>query len=227
MMVDRVQAVRCASIKCLCEMIKHSTFLYSPPSSNSASSQATTAITMNNSVAHELDTNIKFGFKALDNSNYDVRCSISVYLAQLIFYSISQIQKKQQQLLTQQQLANAAAGLSALSGEGNSKQKQQAIQQQQNANALLMNNEKIKNTLMLLANGFSKLNTTSSSFNYVRGAASSLAASAGSKVSSSPMSAGGHAGINSSLDDSALSVSNSVYLLFIYCSNPLSNKFIW
>ncbi len=41
--------------------------------------------------------------------------------------------------------------------------------------------------MFLLANGFSKTNASSSSFNYVRGAASSLAASAG-KVTSSPTS---------------------------------------
>lgn len=59
-------------------------------------------------------------------------------------------------------------------------------------------NEKTRSILGLLANGFSKLNS-SSSFNYVRGAASSLAASAG--VNSSPISTGNH----NSIDDSALS----------------------
>lgn len=47
-----------------------------------------------------------------------------------------------------------------------------------------MMSEKVKNTLLLLANGFFKTNS-SASFNYMRGAASSLAASAGSVVSNS------------------------------------------
>jgi len=77
----------------------------------------------------------------------------------------------------------------AASGSGDNNQaRQQAIQQQQNATALLLTTEKTRNTLCLLANGFSKTNASSSSFNYVRGAASSLAASAGSKVTSSPIS---------------------------------------
>jgi hypothetical protein len=33
---DRVLAVRCASIKCLCEMVKHSVFLYSSPNMSSS-----------------------------------------------------------------------------------------------------------------------------------------------------------------------------------------------
>ncbi len=86
-----------------------------------------------------------------------------------------------------------------------------------------MTNEKIKNTLMLLANGFSKLNSSAlSSFNYVRGAASSLAASAGNKVSagtssltSSPISSlnnnnsNGQRGSNMSMDDSHLNTKSS------------------
>lgn len=100
LVIDRVQSVRCASIKCLCEMIKHSTFLYA------------SAVSANQSldmmaISPELDNNIKLGFKALDGSNYDVRCSISTYLAQLVFYSLTQIQKTQQQLQAKQQLANA------------------------------------------------------------------------------------------------------------------------
>lgn len=95
---------------------------------------------------------------------------------------------------------------SAGGGSGdNNLARQQAIQQQQNAAAYLMTNEKIRNTLNLLANGFSKLNN-SSSFNYVRGAASSLAASAGSKVTSSPISTNSHTNINTSIDDTSLSV---------------------
>lgn len=108
MMSDRVQAVRCASIKCLCEMIKHSTFLYLSPSSSSLSTAQNAANNSNNSISHELDSNVKLCFKALDNSNYDVRCSISTYLAQLIFYSISQIQQKHKQLQIQQQMSNAS-----------------------------------------------------------------------------------------------------------------------
>jgi hypothetical protein len=122
---DRVLAVRCASIKCLCEMVKHSTFLYSSPStvsisssgagiggnSSNANSAATSAALILNasaSVPHELEANIQLGFKALDNSSYDVRCNVAVYLAQLIFYSISQLQQQQLQLQQQQQMANAS-----------------------------------------------------------------------------------------------------------------------
>jgi len=109
LMLDRVQAVRFASIKCLCEMIKHSVFLYSSPGSVSSSQgPAAGAIVQSSTVSHELDTNMKLCFKALDNSSYDVRCSVSVYMAQLVFYSISQIQMKQKQLQTQQQMVNAA-----------------------------------------------------------------------------------------------------------------------
>lgn len=102
LVLDRVQSVRCASIKCLCEMIKHSTFLYA---SNSVTSANQSLDMM--ALSPELDNNIKLGFKALDGSNYDVRCSISMYLAQLVFYSLTQIQRTQQQLQAKQQLANA------------------------------------------------------------------------------------------------------------------------
>ncbi len=123
---DRVLAVRCASIKCLCEMVKHSTFLYSSPSStasisssgagiggnssnaNSAATSAALILNASANVPHELEANIQLGFKALDNSSYDVRCNVAVYLAQLIFYSISQLQQQQLQLQQQQQMANAS-----------------------------------------------------------------------------------------------------------------------
>ena len=53
-------------------------------------------------------------------------------------------------------------------------------------------NERIKNTLLLLANGFNKLNSSNSvtggKFNLVKGAASSLAASANSVVTSNSSS---------------------------------------
>ena len=110
MMLDRAQTVRSASVKCLCEMVKHSAFLYmSPAASNS---QSASSLTTSAAVSHELDNNVKLGLKALDGSNYDVRCSVSVYLAQLIFYSISQIQQKQLQLQMQQQMANASVAVS-------------------------------------------------------------------------------------------------------------------
>lgn len=102
LVLDRVQSVRCASIKCLCEMIKHSTFLYASSSVSSANQSLDMM-----ALSPELDNNIKLGFKALDGSNYDVRCSISMYLAQLVFYSLTQIQRTQQQLQAKQQLANA------------------------------------------------------------------------------------------------------------------------
>ena len=117
---DRVLAVRCASVKCLCEMVKHSTFLYSPPNSalnnagsngsNGGNSLTASSIILNASasVPHELEANIQLGFKALDNSNYDVRCNVAVYLAQLIFYSITQLQQQQLHLQQQQQMANAS-----------------------------------------------------------------------------------------------------------------------
>lgn len=90
-------------------------------------------------------------------------------------------------------------------------QRQHAIQQQQNALALQMTTERTKSTLMLLANGFWRPNTSTSSFNYVRGAASSLAASAGSKVSgsslgNSPITSNNHSNLNASMDDSSLTV---------------------
>ena len=112
---DRVLAVRCASIKCLCEMVKHSTFMYSPPNNGSsgnngsaASNAAASILNASASVPHELEANIQLGFKALDASNYDVRCSVAVYLAQLIFYSITQLQQQQLHLQQQQQMANAS-----------------------------------------------------------------------------------------------------------------------
>ena len=174
---DRVLAVRCASIKCLCEMIKHSTFLYSP-SSASASSSAAGSSSATSSVAHELETNVQLGFKALDNSNYDVRCCVAIYLAQLVYYSINQLQQQQLILQQQQQMANASvlapssasgtnlAGMSGGGVDGSTKhQREQAAQQQQNAAAQMIMNEKIKNTLLLLSNGFSKLYSSSGSFN--------------------------------------------------------------
>ena len=105
-------------------MIKHSVFLYSSPSlaalvsssgasstgsnATSAAASATLILNASSTVSHELESNIQLGFKALDNSNYDVRCNVSVYLAQLIFYSISQLQQQQLQLQQQQQMANAS-----------------------------------------------------------------------------------------------------------------------
>lgn len=194
-MVDRSPAVRCASIKCLCEMIKHSTFLYSSPASLTVSTNPTQIA----QISHELDSNVKLAFKSLDAtlSNYDVRCMVGTYLAQLIFYSINQLQMQQLQLQQQLQMANAAVMASSANASSSNlassasgvdasekQQRQQALQQQQNATAQQLMNEKIKNTIQLLANGFFKLNTSPSraSFNYMRGAASTLAASANSVV---------------------------------------------
>ena len=117
LMLDRVLAVRCASVRCLSEMMKHSSFLYSSPSAAASSSSGSASgatspvapIINSASVSHELDANVKLCLKALDGSNYDVRCSVASYLAQLIFYSINLLQKQQMQLQQQQQLANAAA----------------------------------------------------------------------------------------------------------------------
>jgi hypothetical protein len=74
-------------------------------------------------------------------------------------------------------------------------QRQQAIQQQQNALAQQMMNEKIKNTIQLLSNGFFRLNSSASAstpargFNYVRGAASSLVNNASPNTSGSSSTA--------------------------------------
>ena len=185
MMQDRVQAVRCACIKCLCEMIKHSTFLYLPTNYSSTNFAA-----MSSNVSSELETNIQLGFKMLDGSNYDIRCNVATYLAQLIYYSLSHLQKQQLQLQQQQQAAAAAAANTisnsnndspsneASSSSSNSKQQRQqaAQQQQQNQLAQMIMLDKIKNTLNLLSNGFNKSNSSSMSFNLVKGAASSLVA---------------------------------------------------
>ena len=69
-------------------------------------------------------------------------------------------------------------------------QRQQAVQQQQNAIAQALMVEKIKNTLGLLANGFNKQSGSGvafggASFNLMRGAASSLAATANNVVNNS------------------------------------------
>jgi hypothetical protein len=124
---DRVLEVRYASVKCLCEMMKHSSFLYSSSqltslSASLGSGQATmsanssaSAITINSTVltsavCAELEASVQLGFKALDSSsNYDVRICVAAYLAQLDYYSINQLQKQQGQLHQQLQLANASA----------------------------------------------------------------------------------------------------------------------
>ena len=124
---DRVLEVRYVSVKCLCEMMKHSTFLYSSSQmaalSQSLSTGQVSAMSVNSSasavtingcvltsaVCAELDASVQLGFKALDtSSNYDVRIGVAAYLAQLIYYAISQLQKQQTQLHQQLQLANAA-----------------------------------------------------------------------------------------------------------------------
>lgn len=169
---DRNMSVRSASVKSLCEMIKHSTFLYLPPQTVSNSSTSNP----NSIVSHELDASVQLGLKALDNSNFDVRVSVSVYLAQLIYYSISHSQRQQMQLQHQQQLVNASVSQAPGSNEkGESQKRQQSLQQQQNQNAQGVMQERIKNTLNLLSNGFNKSNQSSlsGSFNLVRGTISS------------------------------------------------------
>lgn len=114
---ERLLAVRCAAIKCLCEMSKHSTFLYTAAVSSSsqstvasaAPSDAAAVVDVATQVCSELATNVQLGFKALDNSNYDVRVCVSVYLAQLIYYSLMQLQQQQIILQQQQQMANVLA----------------------------------------------------------------------------------------------------------------------
>jgi HEAT repeat-containing protein 5 len=115
LVTDRAPVVRCASIKCLCEMIKYSTFMYSSASSgaggssnSSFSALSATSAPVSASASHELDTNVQLGYKALDNSNYDLRCAVSIYLAQLLFYSINKLQQQQIYLQQQQQMANAS-----------------------------------------------------------------------------------------------------------------------
>ena len=72
-----------------------------------------------------------------------------------------------------------------------------------------MMNEKVKNTLLLLANGFFKASSSSSAgFNYVRGAASSLAASAGNVVSGS--NSGNNSSNSSGLKEESNGGSNSL-----------------
>jgi HEAT repeat-containing protein 5 len=65
--------------------------------------------------------------------------------------------------------ASGSSGANA-SIDSSSTQRQQAMQQQQNAAAQLLMNEKIKNTLSLLSNGFNKASASSSGgFNIMRG----------------------------------------------------------
>lgn len=133
---ERALAVRCAAIKCLCEMSKHSAFLYAPSSSSSSSTSlggaagggggsmsssgsgtsgpggdlsSTAVIDVATQVCNELAANVQLGFKAFDNSNYDVRVCVSAYLAQLIYYSLMQLQQQQFVLQQQQQMANVLA----------------------------------------------------------------------------------------------------------------------
>lgn len=130
---ERLLAVRCAAIKCLCEMTKHSTFLYSPftissssslnqggnlgnlSSSGGTGSMAASSVAVASAeldsiqACNELAVNIQLGFKALDTSNYDVRKCASVYLAQLIYYSLMQLHQQQIVLQQQLQMANVLA----------------------------------------------------------------------------------------------------------------------
>ena len=79
------------------------------------------------SISHELDANVKLAFKSLGDTTvtamsattYDVRCAIGIYLAQLIFYAISQLQLQQLHLQQQIQMANAAAAVSSAATQSN------------------------------------------------------------------------------------------------------------
>lgn len=61
-LTDRVMAVRVAAAKCLTEMIKHTSFLYTT----------------------ELESLGTLCFRGFENSNYEVRCSIARLLGLLI-----------------------------------------------------------------------------------------------------------------------------------------------
>ncbi|CAH1726558.1 unnamed protein product [Aphis gossypii] len=69
-LTDRVMAVRTATAKCLFEMIKHSSFLYTS----------------------ELENVATLCFRAFENANYEVRCSVAKFLGFLI--ASTQIQNK-------------------------------------------------------------------------------------------------------------------------------------
>lgn len=135
---DRNMNVRSAAIKCLCQMIKHCSFLYMPSNLGTPS---------NSGVSNELESSVQLGFKALDNSNFDVRIQTSIYLAQLIYYSILNADK-------------IATSVDEKSPNGKHKQSGQAGKQ--------LRQEKIRNMLALLANGFNRTNQTFSGFNLVR-----------------------------------------------------------
>ena len=107
-------------------MIKHSTFLFSSPSSANAhhsSQNAPVSASLHRdsaAMSHELDSNVKLAFKSLGDTStttsattYDVRCAVGIYLAQLIFYAISQLQLQQLHLQQQLQMANAAAAIAS------------------------------------------------------------------------------------------------------------------
>lgn len=61
-LTDRVMAVRVAAAKCLIEMARHSTFLYTT----------------------ELESLATLCFRAFDGSNYEVRCAVALLLGNLI-----------------------------------------------------------------------------------------------------------------------------------------------
>ena len=226
-------AVRVACVRCLAEMAKHSTYLYMPTTTTSASMHASAstsslpsiiaAASSNSSsmalVSSELSASVQLAIKALDASNYEVRCAVASYLAQLIFYSLSHLQRQQQLLLQQQQIANASAaaggGGGGASGANDSsssgatasssnqaesaatlkqQQRQQAALQQQNQHAQAMMADKMRNTLGLLAAAFNKPLNVSSGFSLAslkKSSSSSSAAVASSsrKVASSSAAA--------------------------------------
>ena len=60
--IDRMMAVRCASARCLMEMLNYAPFLYTT----------------------ELESLATLCFRAFDGSNYEVRCSIAKLLGTLV-----------------------------------------------------------------------------------------------------------------------------------------------
>ncbi|XP_014249011.1 HEAT repeat-containing protein 5B isoform X1 [Cimex lectularius] len=74
-LTDRVMVVRCSAARCLLEMLNHAAFLYTT----------------------ELESLATLCFRALDGSNYDVRCSVGRLLGTLI--AMTQMPEKQKNLV--------------------------------------------------------------------------------------------------------------------------------
>ena len=127
---DRNMNVRSAAIKCLCQMIKHCSFLYMASNLSTPSSSG---------VSYELESRVQLGLKALDSSNFDVRIQTSIYLAQLVYHSILNADK-------------CANNLDEKSPNGKQKPSGQTGKH--------LTQEKIRNMLALLANGFNRTSQT-------------------------------------------------------------------